>query len=184
MARIAPIPPERMTDAQRRLAEKVMAQRGVDRVRGPFSVLLHAPEIGERVADFVDHFLSDTRVPHNLKELAILCMARRYTAQYEWFVHVGRARKAGVDDTAIEALRQGRRPDFTDADEALVYEMVEEIVEHRRLGDDAYARAVAALGEEPVVELIALIGFYHCISVLLVSYQVEVPEGNPDPLPA
>lgn len=184
MPRIEPVPPEQMTEEQRRLAEEVMAWRGAKQVRGPFAVLLHAPEIGDRVADFVKYFRSDTRVPHNLKELAILCMARRYTAQYEWFVHVGPARDSGVDDAVIEALRHGRRPQFADPDEALVHDMVEEIVESRRLGDDNYARAVAALGAAAVVELIALIGFYHAISVLLVSYQIEIPGGDPDPLPA
>lgn len=175
MTRIDPVPPERMTAAQRRLHDTVAAQRPGGNVGGPFAVLLHAPEVGEHVAAFVDHLMSDTRVPPNLKEIAILAIARRYTAQYEWVVHEVRARRFGVADAVIEAMRRGRRPDFADPDEALVYDMVNEIVEARTLSDDRYARAVSALGEPAVVELVALIGFYIAIAVVLVAYRVEPP---------
>jgi 4-carboxymuconolactone decarboxylase len=177
MARIEPIPLDDMTAEQRRLHDKISAQRTGGEVRGPFAVLLHVPEIAEPVADMVDLMLSDTRVPHTLKELAILTIARQYTAQYEWGVHVRRALRLGLDEAVIDAIRHNRRPDFRDADEELVYDMTNELVADRRLGDDHYARAVAALGEAALVELVALIGFYMMVAILLVSYQVELPDG-------
>ena len=82
----------------------------------------------------------------------------------------------------IDAIRHNRRLDFHDADEALIYDMTNEIVAERRLGDDHYARAVAALGEAAVVELVALIGFYIMVAVLLVAYQVELPDGIAEPM--
>ena len=182
MARIEPIPPQRMTAEQRRLHEMIAARRTGGKVSGPFAVLLHAPEIGKPVAALIDQLLSDSRVPHKLKEIAILAIARKYTAQYEWFVHERRARRFGVDDAVIEAIRHRRHPDFGDPIEELVYDMTNEIVDARRLGDDHYARAVAALGEAAVVELVVLIGFYISVAVLLVSYQVEVPDSGAVPL--
>ena len=176
MGRIDPIPLDRMTAEQRSLHDVIAAQRSVGKVRGPFAVLLQAPDVGGRVSDMVNHLLSDTRVPHNLKELAIIVVARQYTAQYEWFIHARRAREVGVDAAAIEAIRHRRRPDFGDPDEALVYDMTMEMVERRRLGEIHYARAVAALGEPAVVELVALIGFYVMVALFLVSFEVEVPD--------
>lgn len=181
MSRIAPIPPVDYTAEQRRLHEQLTKQR-TNGIRGPFEVLMHVPEILGPMANFIDQLLLDTRVPHNLKEFAILAIARKYGAQFEWFAHEPRARNAGVTDDVIEAVRHGTRPDFTDPAEALVYEMVDEVVDNRRLGDELYARAVETLGEAAVVELVVLIGFYISIAVLLVSYDVEVPNGNP-PLP-
>jgi hypothetical protein len=61
--------------------------------------------------------------------------------------------------------------------------MTSELLESRTLGDGRYARAVEALGEAPVVELISLIAFYTAIAIVLVSYQVEAPDGAPPPLP-
>ena len=182
MGRIAPIPLDRMTAEQRALHDTVAAQRTGGQVRGPFAVLLHAPDVGGRIADMVNHLLSDTRVPHTLKELAIIVIARQYTAQYEWFIHARRAKQVGLDDGVIDAIRHRRRPDFSDDAEALVHDMTLEIVETRRLGDDRYARAVATLGEAAVVELVALIGFYIGIAVFLVSFDVEVPDASAEPL--
>ena len=182
MARIAPVPPDRMTPDQRRLSDLIVAQgRRAD--AGPFAALLHAPAVAERVAGFVDFFLSDTLVAHKLKELAILVIARAYTAQYEWFVHERRARAVGLDPAIIEALRGRARPAFKDPAEALVHDMTGEILADRCLSDAHYARAVATLGEAAVVELITLIGFYIAIAVVLVCYQVDAPDGVPPPLP-
>lgn len=184
MARIEPIPLERMTDEQRTLHDLILAQRSRGKVQGPFAVLLHAPDIGARVADMVHHFLGETRMPLKLKELAILCIARRHDAQYEWFVHENRARGAGLSDAVIEALRGRETPPFATPDEQLIFDMVEEIVEQRKLSAARYAAAVGAFGEPATVELIAFIGFYIMIAVLLTSFDVEAPDGAPNPLPA
>lgn len=184
MSRLDPIPMEQMTKEQRALHDVIAAQRSGGRVRGPFAVLLRTPDIGARVADMVDHMLSDTRVPLTLKELAIITIARHYTAQYEWFVHARRAKEVGLSEGAIDAIRHGRRPDLRDPVEALVYDMTTEMLESDRLSDQTYDQALAALGEEALVELVALIGFYIMIAVFLVSFDVEVPDPGAELLSA
>jgi len=184
MARIAPIPLEAMTAEQRALYDTILAQRSRGKVQGPFAVLLHAPDMGERVAEMVQHLLGETRMPDRLKELAILAIARRWTAQYEWFVHERRARAAGVSDAVIEAIRARSDPPFADAADALAFRMVEEIVERRKLSDEAYAEAIAAFGEPATVEFVAFIGFYIMVAVVLTSFDIEAPDGAPNPLPA
>lgn len=184
MARLDPIPLEQLTDEQRTLHDVIAAQRSGGVVGGPFAVLLRTPDIGERVADMVDHMLSETRVALPLKELAIIVIARHYTAQYEWFVHARRAKQVGLPEATIEAIRHRRRPDFSDPTESLVYDLTLEIVEKTKLSDGCYERAVAAFGEEAMVELIALIGFYIMIAVFLVSFDVEVPDPDAELLTA
>lgn len=182
MTRIKPVAPEAMTEEQKRLYDKIAGQRSEPEVRGPFAVGLHAPDIGERIADMVNHLLSDTRVPHNLKELAIIVIARQYTAHYEWFIHAARAVRVGVSEEAVEAIRNGKRPDFSGADEALVYDMTLDMVENRTLDQGLYDRAAAAFGEPALVELISLIGFYIMIAVFLCAFDVDAPAGGPAPL--
>ncbi len=184
MARIEPIPLERMTAEQRELHDLILSQRSRKKVQGPFAVLLHAPDMGARVADMVQHLLGETRMPRKLKELAILCIARRHTAQYEWFVHENQARAAGLSDAMIEAIRGRETPPFSEPDEELIFAMVEEIVELRKLSDARFAAALKAFGEPATVELIGFIGFYIMIAVVLTSFDIEAPDGAPDPLPA
>jgi 4-carboxymuconolactone decarboxylase len=176
MARIAPIPKERMTAAQRHLHDRV-ASAGRGAAAGPWAVLLRVPEAGERLAGVVEHLMSETLVPQRLKRLAVLTIARAYRAQYEWAVHEPRARAAGLDGAVIEALRTGARPSFGDPKEALVYEVTSELVYARALHEPLYARAAETLGEAQMVELVALVGFYIALAVMLVAFDVEAPNG-------
>jgi 4-carboxymuconolactone decarboxylase len=180
MSRLGPVPLEQMTSAQRRLHDKIAGQGR--NPQGPLGVLIHVPELGERVADFVDYLMSDTLVPQKLKAIGILVIARAYTAQYEWFVHEQRARSMGIDGNVIDAIRDRARPVFKDPDEALVYEITCEIVNSRTLGDELYARAVKAFGNPALVELITVIGWYIAVAVLVVSFQLAAPGANPTPL--
>ena len=182
MTRIQPVAPEAMNDEQKRLHDKIAGQRSIPQVRGPFAVALHAPDVGERIADMVNHLLSDTRVPHTLKELAIIVIARQYNAHYEWFIHAPRAIRVGVSEEVVEAIRTRKRPDFQVDDEALVYDMTFDMVENRTLGEALYARAVDAFGEPALVELISLISFYIMIAAFLCAFDVDAPDGGPAPL--
>ncbi len=83
----------------------------------------------------------------------------------------------------IEAIRSGTRPAFAAPNEALVYEATVELVRSRALDAGRHRALVDALGEAPAVELIALIGFYIALAVLLVAYDVDAPNGAV-PLPA
>ena len=177
MARIDTIPLERMTPGQRRFHDGLVAKKGRP-VRGPWMVFLHAPEIGERFAGIVEYFNSDTPVPHKLKSLAILTIARAYTAQYEWYIHEKRARAAGLDEEVIEAIRNGTRPAFRDPTEALVYDLTSEVLEKGLLGDELRARAASVLGQASVLELLAQIGFYIAVAIVVVTYDVETLDGS------
>ncbi len=183
MARLNPMPAEDYNDHQKRVAAMVQRQRDVP-IRGPFAVLLRAPEICEIFANFVDLSLDEgkSRIPLRLKELAIITVARVYGSDYEWFIHAKRAADYGIDAGCIEDLRNNRVPDFPNADETLVYETAKELGETRQLSDASYRRAIDHFGEEAMVELATLIGFYHTVSVVLNTFQVEAPEGDPHPL--
>lgn len=183
MARLSPVSPDDYDDAQKQVAQMISRQRNAP-VRGPFGVLLHAPEICEIFANFVDLSLDEkrSRLPLRLKELAIITVGRVYGSDYEWFIHAKRAADYGIDPGAIEEMRQNRVPQFADPDETLVYEVARELAETRQLSDSSYARALERFGEAGMVELAALIGFYHTVSVVLNTFQVEAPEGDPHPL--
>lgn len=183
MARIAPIPPEKMTDVQRRFADSIAAQ-GRSVARGPFSVLIREPALAEYFGGLGDHFLKDTLLPHTAKEIAILTVARGRNSQYEWWAHEKRARDVGVPDVVIEAIRTRRRPDLADPVEAIAHEVARETVAIGKLVDPLYARAVELLGEPALVELVAIVGLYVAIALVIEAFEIGVPDGEKDPLPA
>ena len=81
-----------------------------------------------------------------------------------------------------EAIRTRKAPEFTRNDEKAVYALTMELCENRSLGDETYARAVELFGEQTVLELVTIIGFYTMVAVVLVSFRVDIPNGGAPPL--
>ena len=70
------------------------------------------------------------------------------------------------------------KPRFTGRDQALVYRLVTELIETKRLGDATFAEAIAAFGEAGVVELGTIIGYYTAIGNVLNVFEVALPAGT------
>ena len=87
----------------------------------PFQVLLENPDLCRTVTDVGVICRYKTGLSPRLSELAILTVATHWRCAYEFAVHTPEARKGGVPEHEIAALKEGRRPDFADADAALVH---------------------------------------------------------------
>ena len=178
MARLKPVARDQMTRIQTTLYHRISGQRTGGKVGGPFAVMLHAPAICDPVSQFIDQLMSNSPLPHKLKEVTILTIAQAYQAPYEWVAHERRARRFGLDDNVIKSLKIGRRPSFSDPTEKLIYDITKEMLDQRRLSDNLYKQAEETLGKELLVEFIVLLGFYISVAVLLVSFEVEGPDGE------
>jgi 4-carboxymuconolactone decarboxylase len=182
MSRYREISAAEMNPAQKRVHDQIVAgKRG--RFGGPFQLLIRAPEICRHAAALGEHLRWGTSLPDRLSELAIIATARFWRAQYEWYAHAPLAEKAGVPAAAIEAIRIDGTPVFAATDEALVYRLCSEIFRSRRLADDSFSEAVAALGETGLVEVIGIIGYYTLIANTLNVFQVGLPAGETPPFP-
>jgi len=128
-----------------------------------------------------EHLRWGTSLAARLSELAIITAARFWLAQYELFAYAPLAEKAGVPAAAVEAIRRGEIPSFEQPDAALVYRLCTEIFDTHRLSDEAFNKAVAALGERGLVEVIAIISYYTMIGNTLNVFAVAVPDGATPP---
>ena len=172
--RFAPLPPERMTAEQARVAQ-ALTQGPRGGVRGPFPALLRVPALAERVRALGDYVRFESALPPPLSELAILVVARFWTAQYEWYAHSRHAVKAGLDPSVPEAIAQGKRPAKLSADEALVYDFCTELTHGRDVSDPTFAAAVKRFGETTVLELVSLAGYYGFVSLILNVNRTPIP---------
>src|SRR5579871_792375 len=107
--------------------------------------------------------------------------ARHLRASYEWHAHAPLAVEAGVPAAAIEAIRTGAEPRFAAADQALVHRLVSELTETKRLSQATFAEAIARFGEQGVVELGTIVGYYTAIGNALNMFEVPLPAGAPLP---
>lgn len=169
-----------MDDAQRALMEAIRSgpRGGSITPRGPFAVWLHAPEFGHLAQAVGGHCRYKTVLPPRLSEFAILCTARLWRAQYEWFAHAPMAEKGGVKTKTIEALRHGRTPKSAPKDERAIYDFVQELYKTKRVSDRTYKRLHAMLGDKAMVELVGILGYYVLISMTLNVFRMMPPENE------
>jgi 4-carboxymuconolactone decarboxylase len=121
-------------------------------------------------------------VPAALRELAILLVARFWSAHYEWNAHRKHAAAAGLDPSIADAIEVGKRPKLS-ADETLVYDLVTELLRDKDISDATFAAAMARFGEQTVIDLIGTAGYYGFVSLVLNANRTPVTEGG-RPLPA
>lgn len=178
--RFPDIPREKMTDAQKRVYDAIAGgPRGG--VRGPFGPLLRSPELTERVQKLGEYLRFDTSLPARLNEMAILINARFWNAKYEWLAHKPLALKGGLAPSIADDLAQDRRPAGMKPDETLVYEFCTALHRDHAVDDALFARGVATLGEQGVIDLIAVSGYYTLVSMVLKVAEIPLPAGEASP---
>ena len=182
MARVADLSATELTQEQKRIHEEIAGPRG-GAVRGPFAVWLRLPDLADSASRLGNALRLNGKLDKRLFELAVLITARRWTAQYEWFVHEEAGIKAGLSPEVVEAIRSRRHPLFVRDDEALVYSVVTEIYEKGTLSQSTYDCALAGLGCDLLIELVAAAGFYTMVAMTLNAFDVDVP-GDEMPLRA
>jgi 4-carboxymuconolactone decarboxylase len=139
---------------------------------------MHAPELGELTQKLGAYCRYGTTLPPRLSEFAILCTARLWRAQYEWFAHAPMAAKGGVHPKTIEDLRRGRLPRSASKDERAIYDFIQELYKTKRVGERTYKRLQSLLGDKAIVELVGILGYYALISMTLNVFQMLPPESE------
>jgi 4-carboxymuconolactone decarboxylase len=169
--------------AQRALLDSIRSgPRGAGiNIRGPFAVFLHAPAFGELAQRLGGHCRFQTGVDPRLSEFAILCTARIWRAQYEWYAHEPMAERAGVKAATIRDIKAGRVPKSAPKDERAIYDFIRELYRTQRVSDPTYRRVNAVLGDAATVELVGILGYYVLISMILNVFRMSPPEHEPLP---
>jgi len=179
--RFPAIPPERMSPEQRAVADAIAGgPRGG--LRGPFNALLRSPVLADRFQRVGEYLRFNSSIPPALNEFAILITAREWSAQYEWYAHHRLAMQAGLSPAIAQAVAEGCRPEGMSEDEALVYDFCTELHRTRTVSDATFERAKARFGEQGVVDLIGVSGYYVAVAMVLNVAQVPLPEGVAPPL--
>jgi 4-carboxymuconolactone decarboxylase len=166
-----------------RLWDALTGSRGSDIVTeqggltGPFNAFLHAPDVGRRLSSLGHVIRFGTSIEPRLSELAIITVAARWQAEFEWWAHSRMAAEHGVPQPVIDAIGRGGEPPFEADDERVVHEVARQLAETGRVSQEAYDAARRLLPESGLVELVSLCGYYTLISFLLNAFTVPLPPG-------
>jgi 4-carboxymuconolactone decarboxylase len=170
MERLARLhPPFDNEDRQRLYATITSGPRGggqqpfalvddVGALAGPFNAMLLQPGLGAALQALGAAIRYQGTLPARIRELAILVVAGHWSSAFEQHAHEAAGRRAGLSEEELAAVRAVRA-----------------LVQGGDLDDEAYARAVAQLGEAGVFELTTLVGYYATLALQLRVFRVGVP---------
>jgi len=199
--RMPKIPADKLTEAQKKAVEKRNAAQKVVRaeacrdpkmdqakctadyfdVHGPMVPLLRSPEIMV-AANAMDNYLEfKTVLPKELRELVILIAAREWTQQYVWNSHYTSGIKRGLSPEITKAVAEGRRPTGMSDNEEAVYDFCNELHRNRGVSDATYARVLAKFGEQGIVDMVSVDGYYSFLSMMMNVARTPLAKGATAP---
>jgi 4-carboxymuconolactone decarboxylase len=177
MSRLPAVSRDSLAPEGQEVWDRVATSRGG--VSGPHSVLIRVPALSEHIRALGDYYRAGGELPMSDAELAILATVREAGAHYAWNRHELRGRELGTRPEAIEIVRaHGALDGLTDR-ERLLMEIARTVQRTRGLPQDLFRRGLAELGEQQLVELVALVGYYNLIGVVLNSFEVPPPDASP-----
>jgi 4-carboxymuconolactone decarboxylase len=181
--RMPEIPAAKMTEAQKQAAAEISAgPRG--EVKGPFVAFLRSPELMRRVQKVGEYLRFVCPIDKRLSEFAAIIGARAWSQQFEWWAHYRQAVEAGLKREIADAVAEGRRPSGMAEDEEILYDFLTELINTKGVSDTTYARAVGKFGEQGLIDLTSVVGYYTLLAMVMNVARTGVPDGPSLPLPA
>ena len=121
---------------------------------------------------------SKTTLSRKQTELTILLVLRHWTERYGWSFHYPAAVRAGLAPDVAKAIEEGRRPAQMADDEQVIYDFCMELQQNQSVSDSTYVRMVSTLGEQGVIDTIALAGYYTVLSMVFNTTRMPLPAGT------
>jgi 4-carboxymuconolactone decarboxylase len=134
--------------------------------------------MGNLAQKFGEYTRFHSTVPKKLNEFAIIITARYWNSQYEWSAHRKYAADAGLSEDTIQAVATGKRPTAMQPDEEVVYNFCTELLDTKQVSDKAFEATKAKLGEKGLVDLVAVMGYYHLVAMTLNVDRYPLPAGT------
>jgi 4-carboxymuconolactone decarboxylase len=146
------------------------------------AIWLHRPGLAEPAQALGQYCRYDSSLPPRLSELAILTVAACWRSEFEWWAHEPLALQAGIGEDAVRALAAGEAPPLLRADERAVYDFVHTLIEQRSVPQALYESTLETLGQDAVVDLVGLAGYYTLVSMTLNVFEVEPQAAGRQPV--
>jgi 4-carboxymuconolactone decarboxylase len=140
-------------------------------------ILAHHPGLYQAWSTFATELHLVRRLPERDKELAILRVAWRCQAPFEWGQHLKRALTFGITHDQVEQVTTGPDdPAWSDFDGQLL-RAVDELHDRGTIEDDTWAALSERYDHAQLIELTIVIGFYHLMAFILNALDVPIEEG-------
>ncbi len=159
---------------------RIMERRG-GKLSALDGVLLHSPDFADGWNAMLGAVRGKSTLPADVRELVILRVAWRNGADYEWVAHEPVARRAGLDDAQLVALRaeeSERGTGALTAAQRAALEYADAMTAGIYVPDDVFGAARQYFDDRQVLELTVTVAAYNMVSRVLVALEVT-PGDDP-----
>ena len=150
---------------------------------GPRGFYLYSPKAGQHLSQANTYLRFESGLDPQVRELAILVIAREMRSQFEWTMHEPVAREVGLEPAAIEVVRDNKSPQNLTERNALIIRFGRELVREPKLSSETFSQVARAFGEEELVTLTLLMGNYMRTALLLRAVDMQLPVDREPLLP-
>jgi 4-carboxymuconolactone decarboxylase len=178
MARVPYVEREALDAAGQEIYDCIRRDRSAAEVGLQFRALLHMPKAAGYLASMGAQLRFNGVMPENLKELAIVIIARELDSDIEWTAHAVLAARAGISAQSLELVRTRKAPEALAAEEQLIARFVLELLRRKRVPDDVFAAARELLGTGGVVDLTLTCSYYAAICLAQLALKPEMEPGK------
>jgi 4-carboxymuconolactone decarboxylase len=156
------------------IVDAIVASRGA--VQGPFTMFLHAPELAGRVAHLGAYVRFEGALDMRARVLAAMTVAREFEAVYVWGAQTGVARRLGLPEATIAAIRDNHLRGIA-AEDAEIVDFTRQLLRRHRVDAAGFKRLQDRFGDDGLIELTGAIGYYCMLAMTVNACEVEAAPG-------
>lgn len=175
MARLPPITSKDQVAAKDHATfDSIVASRGA--VQGPFTMFLHSPELAGRVAHLGAYVRFEGSLDMRVRVLAAMTVAREFEAVYVWGAQTGGARRQGVPEETITAIRENHLRGVPPED-AEIIEFTRQLLRRHRVDEASFKKMQTRFGNDGLIQLTGAIGYYSLLAMTVNACELEAAPG-------
>jgi 4-carboxymuconolactone decarboxylase len=175
MARLPSITGKNQVAAEHHpIVDRIVKSRGA--IQGPFTMLLHCPPLAEHVMSLGAYVRFEGKLDKRVRVLAAMTVAREFDAVYIWGAQTGQARKLGVPEATITAIREKHSRGLPPED-AQIVDFTRDLIHKHRASAAAMASLQKRFGNFQLVELTGTIGYYSLLAMTANACELEARAG-------
>ena len=177
MARVPYVEREEMDAEGQEIYDRIRNDRNSPRVGLQFRAMLHSPKAASFLTSMGAQLRFKSAIPDNLKEFAIIVVAREWNSDIEWTAHAALAAKAGVSADALEAVRTGKAPAGLDDRQKAIVAFIHGLARKKEVSDETFNAVQKLLGMKGAVDLVLTCAYYTAICMAQIALKPEM-EGR------
>jgi 4-carboxymuconolactone decarboxylase len=178
MARVPYVSRDELDAEGQEIYDRIRQDRNAPEVGLQFRALLHRPRATGYLTSLGAQLRFQSAMPEDLKELAILLVAREWNSAIEWTGHAVLAARAGVSAASIEAIRTRQAPAGLTEQEQVIARVVHRLLRDREVPDAVFAAAQTLLGTQGVVDLALTCSYYTAVCLAQIVLKPDMDPGR------